>query len=193
MEGAMSQYGTFWARVWAGFVDGLIFSQLGLLSSYFSSPGRGMTTLVIWTVVSYSIYPIYSVTMHARTGQTIGKRVAGIRVMNVDEDRIPSLRQAFLRDIGIIIPGALAMLYTVYLIVTHSYTIETLTSGSFIETLSYANGAWFLIEITTMFLNEKRRAFHDLIAGTVVVHTAYYPVTTGLGLSENSRRPNDVP
>jgi uncharacterized RDD family membrane protein YckC len=192
MDGGMSQYGTFWARVWAGFVDGLIFLPLSLSSSYFSSPERGMTTLVIWTVLSYSLFPIYSVTMHARTGQTIGKRVAGIRVMNVDEDRIPSLRQAFLRDIGIIIPGSLAMLYTVYLIVTHHYTIETLNSSQFIETLGYANGAWFLIEITTMFLNEKRRAFHDLIAGTVVVHTAYYPVTTGLGLNENGQRPNDL-
>jgi uncharacterized RDD family membrane protein YckC len=192
MDGVMSQYGTFWARVWAGFVDGLIFLPLSLSSSYFSSPERGMTTLVIWTVVSYSVIPIYSVTMHARTGQTIGKRVAGIRVMNVDEDRIPSLRQAFLRDIGTVIPGALAMFYTIYLIVTHSYTIETLTSGTFLEILNYANGAWFLLEITTMFLNEKRRAFHDLIAGTVVVHTAYYPVTTGLGLNENSERPNNL-
>ena len=188
----MSQYGTFWARVWAGFVDGLIFSPLGLLSSYFSSPGRGMTTIVIWTIVSYSVIPIYSVMMHARTGQTIGKRVAGIRVMNVYEDRIPSLRQAFLRDIGTIIPGSLAMFYTIYLIITHSYNIEALASGTFLEILNYANGAWFLLEITTMFLNEKRRAFHDLIAGTVVVHTAYYPVITGLGLNESGQRPNDV-
>ncbi|MFL6264288.1 MAG: hypothetical protein ACJ76Y_31765 [Thermoanaerobaculia bacterium] len=29
--------------------------------------------------------------------------------------------------------------------------------------------AWFLLEVTTALTNQKRRALHDLIAGTVVV------------------------
>ena len=33
-------------------------------------------------------------------------------------------------------------------------------------------GIWFVLEIITMLLNKKRRALHDLIAGTVVVRTS---------------------
>jgi uncharacterized RDD family membrane protein YckC len=192
MDGVVSKYATFWARVWAGIVDGLIFSPLAFIGHYLSSPERGIATLIVWTVISYSAYSIYSVVMHSRTGQTVGKRVAGIRVMDVGEDRIPSLRQSALRDIGTIIPSALAMMYSIYLIATHSYTIEARTSRPFLEVLDSANGVWFLLEITTMFLNEKRRAFHDLIAGTVVVHTGFDSVATGLSLSESSRMSNDA-
>ena len=32
-------------------------------------------------------------------------------------------------------------------------------------------GLWFLAEVLTMLTNEKRRALHDFIAGTVVVRT----------------------
>jgi len=32
-------------------------------------------------------------------------------------------------------------------------------------------GLWFLAEVLTMLTNEKRRALHDFIAGTIVVRT----------------------
>ena len=37
---------------------------------------------------------------------------------------------------------------------------------------SMVAGTWFVLEIITMLLNKKRRALHDLIAGTVVVRTS---------------------
>jgi uncharacterized RDD family membrane protein YckC len=36
-----------------------------------------------------------------------------------------------------------------------------------------ASVIWFIIEIVTCLLNEKRRALHDYIAGTVVVKNDY--------------------
>lgn len=112
--------------------------------------------------------------------------------MDVSEQRIPSLRQAFLRDIGTIVSSSLLILYTIYLIAVHRYTTEVQASSGFISVLESANGIWFLLEITTMFLNKKRRALHDLIAGTVVVHTEYAPATTGLGLSEVGSASNET-
>jgi uncharacterized RDD family membrane protein YckC len=35
--------------------------------------------------------------------------------------------------------------------------------------IAFADFAWFVAEILTMLSNEKRRAIHDFIAGTVVV------------------------
>ena len=37
--------------------------------------------------------------------------------------------------------------------------------------LSALPALWFLAEVLTMLTNEKRRALHDFIAGTVVVRT----------------------
>jgi uncharacterized RDD family membrane protein YckC len=35
--------------------------------------------------------------------------------------------------------------------------------------LAWAGCAWYLLEVITMLTNDKRRAVHDFIAGTVVV------------------------
>jgi uncharacterized RDD family membrane protein YckC len=35
--------------------------------------------------------------------------------------------------------------------------------------LTYSTANWFLVEIITMLTNDKRRALHDFIAGTVVI------------------------
>lgn len=35
---------------------------------------------------------------------------------------------------------------------------------------------WFVAEIVTSLMNQKRRAVHDFIAGTVVVKTEYIPL-----------------
>lgn len=33
---------------------------------------------------------------------------------------------------------------------------------------------WFLLEIVTLMTNDKRRAFHDLIANSVVIKDEYW-------------------
>ena len=48
--------------------------------------------------------------------------------------------------------------------------VDATTSG-FFWLLAIVPGLWFLAEVVTMLTNEKRRALHDYIAGTVVVRT----------------------
>jgi uncharacterized RDD family membrane protein YckC len=126
---------------------------------------------------------VYSVALHAYRGQTVGKKVTNVKVMDVSEQRIPSLTQALLRDIGTIVSSTLALIYVIYLVVSHRYS-EPLSASSHwpIFALGFTNLGWFLLEITTMLTNSKRRAFHDLIAGTVVVRTdaAFKPVDSPL-------------
>jgi uncharacterized RDD family membrane protein YckC len=188
----MNKYHTFWARFWAGIVDGFVLCPISFLNPYFSSPHRGSVVLITWTILFSCSYWIYSVTLIAKRGQTVGKRVAGTQVLDVSEGRIPTLRQAVLRDIGNIVPSSIQMIFMIYLILAHLYSAESISSSQFLSVLGYAGGIWFLLEITTMFLNEKRRAFHDLIAGTVVVHTSYAPVTIGLGLSDSTANTTDL-
>jgi uncharacterized RDD family membrane protein YckC len=44
-------------------------------------------------------------------------------------------------------------------------------TGSWTDILNWLLLAWTLSELVVLLFNEKRRAIHDYIAGTVVVHT----------------------
>jgi uncharacterized RDD family membrane protein YckC len=99
----MDRYETFRPRFWAGFIDGLIFLPISLFDRYLSSPSRGSLVLISWAIISYSAFWLYSVLLHARYGQTLGKRMMRVKVMDVSEERILSLGQALLRDSGYIL------------------------------------------------------------------------------------------
>jgi len=168
----MTKYHTFWPRFWAGFVDGLVFLPVNFLDAYLSAPARGPFVLIVWAVISYSLYWLYSVLLHARYGQTLGKMATKIKVLDLSEEHIPSLRQAFIRDIGYILLNTLSLVWFLYLVVAGHYTsqVDVLFGPGIL--LGFASLGWFLLEIITMLTNPKRRAFHDFIAGTVVVRNA---------------------
>jgi len=168
----MTKYHTFWPRFWAGFVDGLVFMPIGLLDGYLAAPERGAFVLIAWAVISYTAYWLYSVLLHARYGQTLGKMATRVKVLDVQEERIPTLRQAFIRDLGYIALNTLSLAYLIYLVVAGQYVRGaemTTTPG---QILVWASLGWFLLEIISMATNDKRRAFHDFIAGTVVIRNA---------------------
>jgi len=50
-------------------------------------------------------------------------------------------------------------------------TGEALVASKGFWILTALPGLWFLAEVLTMLTNEKRRALHDFIAGTVVIRT----------------------
>jgi uncharacterized RDD family membrane protein YckC len=167
------KYRTFGPRFWAGFIDGLVFLPISLSDSYLSAPARGPLILISWAIVSYSAYWLYTVSLHARFGQTLGKRAMHVKVMDVSEQRIPSLGQAFLRDVGYIILNVSSLVYFVYIVVAHKYVTGTEQVNSLPgRILEFAGLGWFLLEVITMFANSKRRAVHDLIAKTVVMNVA---------------------
>ena len=90
------RYRTGVRRAVALFVDAIVLLFIALLmgliaSSLNSSP---------FMVVPYFIYPaswVYSVLMHGRYGQTVGKMVCGVKVLDISERPI-TMRQAFLRE-----------------------------------------------------------------------------------------------
>ncbi|MEO5714452.1 MAG: RDD family protein [Luteolibacter sp.] len=167
----MTKYQTFWPRFCAGCVDGLVFLPVGFIDSYFTSPERGHYVLIVWSVISYSLYWLYSVLLHARYGQTIGKWASNVKVLDLSEERVPTLRQAFIRDIGYIVLNTLTLTYLIYLIVIGQYSSGAEIINPTGQILAFAGMGWFLLEIISMATNSKRRAFHDYIAGTVVVRS----------------------
>jgi len=129
--------------------------------------------LISWAIVSYSAFWLYSVSLHARYGQTLGKRAMDVKVLDVSEERIPSIWQALLRDLGYIMLNLGSLTYLLYLMITGKYAgTEQFNISPAGQILAYTGFAWFLLEIGTTFINPKRRAVHDLIAKTVVVKVA---------------------
>jgi len=170
---ASSRYETVWPRIKAGVLDGFVLAPLALADGFLSSPERGALILIAWAAISYSAYWLYSVLLHARSGQTLGKRAAHVKVLDLSEERIPTLGQAFLRDSGYILLNCLSLAYFVYLVLTRQYAGDAAIAALPVTRLLTLGGLlWFLLEVSTALINPKRRALHDLIAGTVVVREA---------------------
>ena len=95
-----------------------------------------------------------------------------VQVLDVGEARYPTLRQAFVRDVGYVILNSLSLVYFIYLVTAGLYVWGGKVSRLPGMILSWAGLGWFLLEVITMAMNKKRRASHDYIAGTVVVRRA---------------------
>lgn len=165
----MERYHTFWQRFWAGVVDGFVFLPLSIADGYLSNEERGVFVLVVWTLFFRASFLVYSVLMHARFGQTLGKMAMRIKVMDVGEDRTPTLREAVMRDIGWIVMEVLMLGLFFSAVFQPGFDMMEFISSKAYTILALGALAWMVLELVTMLTNAKRRALHDFIAGTVVV------------------------
>lgn len=80
------------------------------------------------------------------------------------------MKAEILRQLGL-------LSYEVFAIMTGSSTPRAIADGEAMAAsrsfwlLMALPGLWFVAEVLTMLTNERRRALHDFIAGTVVVRT----------------------
>lgn len=162
-----TRYNTFRQRFFAGWIDGFILWPLTLLDRFLLVPERGFVICIVWAVISYSTVWLYSVVLHAKYGKTVGKHLMGVKVLDCSEDRLPTFGQALMRDIGYALLNTFALCYDIVFLVRGSQPGPG--SAVVVMILSSAGMLWFLLEVITMMTNDKRRAFHDFIAGTVVV------------------------
>ncbi len=112
--------------------------------------------------------------MHGRFGQTLGKMVCKVKVIDKSEKKPITYRQAFLRDSVVIILGLLFTFFagSGFLDGINPYNRPETVNAEippWMSFLSWINSLWFFIEIITMLTNKKRRAVHDFIASSVVV------------------------
>ena len=106
-----SKYKTFWPRFWAGWIDGLIFLPffwLDPLKLLGHIPNLLTAILYLLTVI---LFHAYSVLMHGRFGQTLGKMVCKVKVIDKSEDRPITYIQAFMRDSVVIVMGLISCIF----------------------------------------------------------------------------------
>jgi uncharacterized RDD family membrane protein YckC len=169
------KYRTFWPRFWAGTIDELLFYPLSLIDKFLFSSVASHLILGTWSVFHSTAFIIYNVSMLAWRGQTIGKKLCGIKVQDVSGEPI-TLKQAVLRDLPLIINAVVFLTFSL----THLDIFRQLhAENSDLEVLPHwlwiilsFSFLWFSLELITMLGNNKRRALHDFIAGTVVTRDA---------------------
>ena len=178
------RYRTFWPRLWAGLIDGLVFAPLSWLDTWVWQTVSEPSVLAGWFILNSLVFVGYSIALHGLFGQTIGKRLMGIQVLDISESKL-SMKQALLRDsvfLGFLVIGLAIDLPAVASGANpydpESFTLSNLSIAALISL--YAFLAWFLLELVSMLLNPKRRAIHDLIAGSVVVRRGSAPPNSAI-------------
>jgi uncharacterized RDD family membrane protein YckC len=163
------KYRTGLKRVGASIVDGIVFMPLLLIDQWLFSNTDNNAVLILWTVFTTFLTLFYSIFAHYKYGQTIGKWVTGVKVLDISETKTLSIRQSILRDSFYLTIEVIGLLYFLFLVLQTEMTEYILND--------YRNFAdqpiiwWTLIEIVSMLTNSKRRAVHDFIARSVVVRT----------------------
>ncbi len=173
-KGPIAVYRNFWRRFVAQMVDGLIMTPLGL-APYFLIRANfwiGFSSFLVLVPLGSAFHVFF----HARYGATPGKMLAGLKLMTVDLKKV-GLREALVRSAP---EFFMAVAYTATLlpiVIGHREAIEGMGFLAFSQLLnagsaklvSRVSAFWAWSELLTMLFNEKRRAVHDFIAGTVVV------------------------
>jgi uncharacterized RDD family membrane protein YckC len=76
------KYATIWRRFWAGILDTLIFVPVLILTYYLRHHTQNPWLLAVGVLLTSLFALAYSIGMHSATGQTLGKMVTHIRVVD---------------------------------------------------------------------------------------------------------------
>jgi uncharacterized RDD family membrane protein YckC len=176
------RYAGFWPRLGAHALDALIFLPLYPVHSWLRNHYRMYYVYVlVWSLMISVFYRVYLV---RRFGGTPGKCWVGVQIRKLNGASI-GYREAILRilpDALLEFPyscvgayGALQLTDSQYLAFDAHKRVHAVFGFSPIleYSLMGALSIWMLADTIVFFSNDKRRALHDFIAGTVVVCTTY--------------------
>jgi uncharacterized RDD family membrane protein YckC len=169
------RYQTFWRRLGASFIDGLIFHPLNLLNKHIweHQIDHSVIFLLTWYLAYMLLFRLYSILLHGWFGQTLGKMACGVIILDVSEHKKLSMFQAIKRDILPVITFFIYAAIFTPLILQKNFPVLWEEAPVTHKILIYSILIWTILELITMLASKKRRALHDFIAGSVVVKKAY--------------------
>ena len=163
------KYRTGLKRFGAAIVDGIVFMPFLLVDRFVISPTTNEYAIIAWQTFTIFIPIIYSIFSHYKYGQTIGKWVVRIKVLDIGETRTITLRQSILRDSFYLAVELLGFFYFLFIVIKTGETQYLITDFNDFAGTPFL--IWTLLELITMLTNSKRRAIHDFLAKSVVVRT----------------------
>lgn len=178
MSDGSVQYGGFLKRLGAILID-LVF-MLPLVPIYWIGASHFRLFQVYWIVICQLFGLVFSVYLVKRFGGTPGKLAMNLRIRKVNLEPV-TYREALLRylpeavlslgaQLGIVL-AVIHMTDAEYFSIKSNDRIKHLTelAPAWTSPLTIANTIWFWGELLVLLTNDKRRALHDFIAGTVVI------------------------
>jgi uncharacterized RDD family membrane protein YckC len=169
----------FWRRVGAHLIDTLI--MLPIIGFTFWASAQSRNFYAIWLLPSLLIGAFYSIYLVHRLGGTPGKKVMKLRIQMADGAPI-SARAAVVRAAAIMLLAAVST-------AAQAVAAASLDDGSYYglgflersEALNAASPLWGTVagilmqvwiwgSLVVLLVNQRRRAVHDFLAGTVVVN-----------------------
>ena len=166
-------YASFWNRVGATLVDGLIFIPVVGLNYYNMYYSKSIFLMLILSVV-YIIYKIY---MEGQYGATFGKMALKIKIIDQNRESI-NFEKSVMRN-SLYIIGAILGVMVNYNLFTHPDFIDATTfldMGMIQQEIGYGffeilNGLFGLVILISILfvLAENRQALHDRFANTFCI------------------------
>ena len=173
-------YAGFWKRLWAALLDFIIIFLSCYIPLRFSLANRTIFALAWIPQIAVCIY----VYLNARFGGTPGKLAVGIKITKPDGTSIGWVEAWKRSSVDLGLASILISLRVIAVLnidpVQYSTTdyldrmdlLKKYLPGwsSIVDNIS---AAWTWSELIVLLLNKRKRALHDFIAGTVVIHKKF--------------------
>ena len=170
------RYSTFGPRFWTGSVDACVLWPFGFALSVLLAITLPKLVAAVLIVAQACVGLIYKVFLQGKYGQTYGKMICKVKVVVYGTESPISYRRALLREAIPWLVGFVFVVYEEYALFSGAWSQALIANDRITEyrafwILSSIPMLWLVAEIITLFSNNKRRALHDYIAGTIVVRT----------------------
>ena len=173
-----SMYSGFLSRLWSIVIDFLVILPISLILLVVAQ--KSMIAAIFATLLTTVIYLGHQIWGHFWFGQTIGKWVAGIKVVNFPDESKLTLSQCFMRssvDITLSAIRLVGIIWASFAISQHSFNpqnwayLESRFRGldptfGWIGTMIVL---WTLSEAISLLLSDERRSLQDWLGGTAVI------------------------
>jgi uncharacterized RDD family membrane protein YckC len=157
----MEKYRTLVPRFWALILDTVLLLPLAIVDDLIK--GAGFSQEAKWALyLTVSLaQTVYFIAMHAAFGQTVGKMLMKVKVLDSLSESPIKFRQAILRDLPQILAtiGSFVFLYPLSLA-----DIDPNAPDYWKNPFMILIFIWGVADIIAPFTNDKRRALHDYIA-----------------------------
>jgi uncharacterized RDD family membrane protein YckC len=175
------RYAGFWPRLGSLLVDAMLILPLSALVFWMGKPYRLFQVYYLIPRALFGLF--YNVYLVRRYGGTPGKLTVGIRIRKLDGEPV-GYREAFLRNLPdwiLSLSMSIALVFPLFHMSDTEYrslsfmklaTRMNELAPPWYKPLQIAQNIWFWGELIVLLTNRKRRALHDFIAGTVVVHAS---------------------
>lgn len=175
-------YAGFWRRLGALLVDNFVLVPFVVIFVWLD--GLSISSAMVAAVASVTLFDGYTIYFHSRFGATPGKMVTNIKVTLPNGSPI-GFSEAFLRSsvgLGFSMVATFARLSAIVNADAEQYLSLDWTGreeyASSLVPAWYGNvellgELWLWSEVVVLLFNQHKRALHDFIAGTVVIHKRF--------------------